>query len=68
LPNDRQAKRSFVQSGGLQMVQELAQTAGGELAEHIQAINACYPVELVEYYSPQHAERLMQLIDNSHVR
>eukprot|EP00516_Mucochytrium_quahogii_P001765 CAMPEP_0203759722 /NCGR_PEP_ID=MMETSP0098-20131031/12870_1 /ASSEMBLY_ACC=CAM_ASM_000208 /TAXON_ID=96639 /ORGANISM=" , Strain NY0313808BC1" /LENGTH=38 /DNA_ID= /DNA_START= /DNA_END= /DNA_ORIENTATION= len=37
------AKRSFVQSGGLQMVQELNETVGGELAESIQAINACYP-------------------------
>merc|ERR1712093_971441 len=49
LPNDRMAKRSFVQSGGLQLVQELRETAGGQLQEHIQALNACYPTEIVEY-------------------
>jgi len=64
LPNDRMAKRSFVQSGGLQMVQELNESVGGELAESIQAINACYPAEIVEYYSPKYADKLMQMIDD----
>ena len=49
----------------LQLVQELAETAGGELAEHIAAINACYPPEVVEHYSPQYADKLMLLIDGS---
>ena len=63
LPNDRAAKRSFVQSGGLQMVQELNETVGGELSEYIQAINSFYPAEIVEYYSPKYADKLMQMID-----
>ena len=66
LPNERKAKRSFVQSGGLQFVQDLNESAGGELAEHIQAINACFPPEIVEYYSPKYADKLMLLIDDSH--
>ena len=64
LPNDRAAKRSFVQSGGLQMVQELSETIGNELTEEIEAVNACYPAAIVEYYSPQHADKLMSLIDD----
>ena len=67
LPNDRMAKRSFVQTGGLQYVQELKeQSGGGELLEYIEAINACYPQEIVEYYSPKYAEKLIKLIDDSH--
>mmetsp|Transcript_55147 Transcript_55147/g.120632 ORF Transcript_55147/g.120632 Transcript_55147/m.120632 type:complete len:263 (+) Transcript_55147:2-790(+) len=64
LPNDRNAKRSFVQSGGLQMVQELNETVGGELSETIEKINACYPREIIEYYSPQYADKLMQKLDD----
>ena len=67
LPNDRMAKRSFVQSGGLQYVQELKEQAdGGELNEHIEAINACYPADIVRYYSPQYAQELIKMIDDSH--
>ena len=67
LPNDRMAKRSFVQSGGLQLVQELQQTDdSSELREHISAINACFPPEVVEYYSPTYAEKLMNLVDEQH--
>lgn len=63
LPNDRAAKRSFVQSGGLQMVQELNETVGGELSEHIEAVNQCFPPAIVEYYSPKHANKLMAMMD-----
>lgn len=62
LPNDRVAKRSFVQSGGLQLTLELSESVGGELSESIGAITACYPPEIVEYYSPKYATKLMSLL------
>jgi len=64
LPNDRMAKRSFVQSGGLQLVQELRETVGGELTEIIDSISACYPQAVVEYYSSAYADKLLQMLDD----
>lgn len=63
LPHDQAARRTFVQSGGLQLVQQLNEQYGGKLTEHIQTINACYPAEIVEYYSPSYADNLMKKID-----
>jgi 3-methyladenine DNA glycosylase AlkD len=63
LPHDTAARRTFVQSGGLQLVQQLNETVGGKLTESIQQINACYPPEIVEYYSPAYADKLMSKID-----
>jgi hypothetical protein len=51
LPHDQQARRTFVQSGGLPLVCQLAEDADGKLAEHIKGIQDCYPPEIVEYYS-----------------
>ena len=45
LPHDQQARRTFVQSGGLQFVCQLAEDADGKLAEHIKGIQDCYPPE-----------------------
>mmetsp|Transcript_20619 Transcript_20619/g.66139 ORF Transcript_20619/g.66139 Transcript_20619/m.66139 type:complete len:508 (+) Transcript_20619:41-1564(+) len=63
LPNDVQARRNFVQSGGLQIVQQLNETVGGKLSEIIEEINACYPPEIVQYYSPGYSKTLMTKID-----
>ena len=63
LPHDQQARRTFVQSGGLQLVCQLAEDADGKLAEHIKGIQDCYPPEIVEYYSPKYADQLMKKID-----
>lgn len=65
LPIDTEARRAFVQSGGLQLVQELNETAGAELADHVERINQCYPKEIIDYYSPKYASHLIQLIDDS---
>merc|ERR1711871_1188551 len=52
LPHDVMARRNFVQSGGLQYIQELAEAHGGELASIVEEINKCFPAEIVQYYSP----------------
>ena len=63
LPHDVEARRAFVQSGGLQFLQELNETVGGKLSEFIIQINNCYPPEVVEYYSPNYSKTLLQKID-----
>ena len=62
LPHDVEARRAFVQNGGLQFLQELNETVGGKLTEFIQQINACYPPEIVEYYSPNYSKKLLDKI------
>jgi hypothetical protein len=55
---------SPVLSGGLQFLQELNETVGGKLTEFITQINACYPPEIVEYYSPHYSKTLLDKIDD----
>ena len=64
LPHDVEARRAFVQNGGLQFLQELNETVGGKLTEFITQINACYPPEIVEYYSPHYSKKLLDKIDD----
>merc|ERR1712100_875121 len=46
LPNDLEARRAFVQNGGLQFLQELDEVGGGKLSEFIQQINIATPRRL----------------------
>lgn len=64
LPHDTDARRVFVQNGGLQFLQELSETVGGKLTEFIQQINGCYPARVVEYYSPSYSKQLLESIDD----
>jgi len=63
LPNDPSSRRLFVTSGGLKKVQELRPAPGSALREHINNINACYPEEIVRYYTPGYSEQLLQRVD-----
>jgi hypothetical protein len=63
LPHDLEARRSFVQSGGLEFLQTLGEAAGGKLTEYIMEINNCYPPEIVEYYSPHYSKTLLEKLD-----
>jgi 3-methyladenine DNA glycosylase AlkD len=63
LPHDVEARRAFVQNGGLQFLQELNETVGGKLEEYIVAINSCYPPEIVDFYSPHYSKVLLDKID-----
>ncbi len=56
LPHDLQARRSFVQSGALQKVQEYKAELGTKLRDYIDEINHLYPPEIVNYYSPDYAD------------
>ena len=47
LPNDTKARRQFVTSGGLKKVQEINADPNSDLGENINAINNCYPEEIV---------------------
>ena len=48
LPHDSKARRLFVTSGGLKKIQEIKGEPGSALAEYINAINNCYPEEIVK--------------------
>lgn len=47
LPNDAQARRLFVISGGLKKVQEIQAEPGTVLFEYITIINCCFPEEII---------------------
>ncbi|RLN49311.1 hypothetical protein BBJ29_007187 [Phytophthora kernoviae] len=64
LPHDLDARRSFVQNGGLELLQQLSEVAGGKLTEYILEINNCYPPEIVEYYSPHYSKTLLDKLDD----
>lgn len=60
LPNDSKARRLFVTSGGLKKVQEIDAEPGSSLQEHINAINSCFPEEIVRCVSlPTHTDTHM---------
>lgn len=65
LPHHPAARKSFVQSRGLQRIQQLkAQNdESGKLNEYIATINGCYPREIVEYYSPNYSDTLLSKLD-----
>eukprot|EP00771_Trimastix_marina_P004140 gnl/Trimastix_PCT/879.p2 GENE.gnl/Trimastix_PCT/879~~gnl/Trimastix_PCT/879.p2 ORF type:complete len:527 (+),score=171.67 gnl/Trimastix_PCT/879:66-1583(+) len=63
LPSDRNARKQFVALGGLQRIQELNAEQGTKLKAAIDAVNSCYPEEVVRYYSPGYSKELMQKID-----
>lgn len=47
LPHDSKARRLLVTSGGLKKVQEIKAEPGSAIQEYINAINSCYPEEIV---------------------
>lgn len=64
LPHDSKARRLFVTSGGLKKVQEIDAEPGSALQEYINAINSCFPEEIVRYYSPGYSEVLLERLEN----
>ncbi|ETO27347.1 axoneme central apparatus protein [Reticulomyxa filosa] len=64
LPNDQGGRKSFVQCGGLQKVQEMkANDNSQELLEYLNTINNCFPPELVQYYSPNYSNELLKRLE-----
>lgn len=64
LPNNPQARRLFVTSGGLKKVQDMKVEPGSALSEYINIINNCYPEEIVKYYSPGYSEALLERVES----
>ncbi len=55
LPNNPAARKSFVQSGCLRIIQDLkADEKKNKLQEPIAAINACFNPEIILFYSPHY--------------
>ncbi|XP_043959904.1 sperm-associated antigen 6-like isoform X2 [Gambusia affinis] len=63
LPLDSKARRLFVTSGALKKVQEIDAEPGSALQEYINAINNCFPVEIVRHFSPGYSESLLQRLE-----
>jgi len=59
LPNDSAGRHAFVTSGGFARVQQLDAQSGSKLRESTDAINSCYPEEIVRYYSPGYSQQLL---------
>jgi hypothetical protein len=51
-----------VQSGGLQKVQQMRVEEGSKLQESINAINACYPPEIVQVRVRIECSRLVECV------
>lgn len=49
-------------------MQSITAEAGSELKEYIDAINSCYPEDIVNYYSPHYSTQLLQKLDTLAVR
>ena len=65
LPHDASARRSLVTSGGLQKMLELQPEPESKLGELLRSIKECYPKEMVDYYSPNYSEKLLDTLDAS---
>ncbi|EFO65019.1 Axoneme central apparatus protein [Giardia lamblia P15] len=61
LPKDVESRRQFVTSGGLQKIQSIACEPGTKLYEAIEQCNACFPDEIVKYYTRK-PENMLDLI------
>eukprot|EP00768_Dysnectes_brevis_P003536 gnl/Dysnectes_brevis/2518_a3018_793.p1 GENE.gnl/Dysnectes_brevis/2518_a3018_793~~gnl/Dysnectes_brevis/2518_a3018_793.p1 ORF type:complete len:503 (+),score=188.64 gnl/Dysnectes_brevis/2518_a3018_793:46-1554(+) len=61
LPQDVDARRQFVTSGGLQRIQQLDAEPGTKLREAIEQCNACFPDEIVRYYTRK-PEDMLEMI------
>lgn len=64
LPQNTEAKKTFIKSGGFQRIQEIDAAPGSKLRENIDAINSHFPEKVVQYYSPGFAENLIQNLDD----
>ena len=62
LKDNTTEKLNFAQNGGLQKIQELKTKVGQKVSNYIQDINALYPADIVNYYSPEYAQGLINKI------
>jgi hypothetical protein len=63
LPHDVGARKAFMQSGLLQLVQDVKRTAGPKVLESIAKINACFPAEAVRFSDAAYAKELLTKLE-----
>lgn len=69
LPTDIPSKKSFIQSGCLKLMQEIqTEPTGTKIRQFIADINALYPPEIVNFYSPQYPEMLLKKLEEYSVK
>lgn len=68
LPSDIPSKKSFIQSGCLKLMQEIPTEPGTKIRQFIADINALYPPEIVNFYSPQYPEVLLKKLEEYSVK
>ena len=66
LPQSLDARKSFLQSGGFQKVQEIKAPAGSKLKGYIDEINSQFPTDIVQYYSPEYSNTLLKKLEDFH--
>lgn len=63
LPSDAKARKAFVTSKGLKKIQEINADPGSSVAECVKEINACFPEEIVKFFSPGYSDSLLETVD-----
>lgn len=63
LEHDPQGRSQFVHSGGLALLQEMAEAPDSRLTDSVDAINRHYPEEIVMHYSPSYSQKLLEKLD-----
>ena len=63
LESDPQGRSQFVHSGGLALLQQMAEAPDSSLTDVIETINRQYPEEIVMHYSPSYSQKLLQKLD-----
>ena len=63
LAGDPQGRSQFVHTGGLALLQHIAEAPDSSLVEVIQTINSHYPEEIVMHYSPSYSQKLLEKLD-----
>lgn len=63
LPSNPEARKSFVQSECLRTILSIKAEEGSKLKENIQFIINCFPQNVIQYYSPDHAKELLKQLD-----
>jgi len=65
LPNNVQARKNFVASRGLARVLEMkSDDPNDKLQEYVATIAACYPPDIVQYFSPNYSETIIKRLDD----
>ncbi|KAL0213023.1 hypothetical protein RCL1_006649 [Eukaryota sp. TZLM3-RCL] len=77
LPSNVNARKAFVTTGALQRIQEILSVVGGNgsetqsdttIKELISVINACFPEDIVRFYSPGYSQHILQKVESFEVK